>query len=153
MHSLSRGGNKQQDEVDGLVRKYISTTTLTPAIVELAKTPGYMDLFNEVFAHHISLIKSRSQAVEDGHTTVYDKALLILTQNGKNLNQMGGIELFKDEILGIRNSENIEAIQAMLGKNLALRTILSSGRFSHAKEIGTALSRCILIKIIVVVAM
>ncbi|KAK2877223.1 hypothetical protein FQN49_001322 [Arthroderma sp. PD_2] len=112
-----------EKEVDALVHQYQSIKTPT-TVLHLSKTPGYPELFNYVFKHHIYLIRSRSQAFEDAHITVYDKALLILTNNGNRLSHFGAIELFKDEVLGIRREDDIGKLDALFSKNIALRAIL-----------------------------
>ncbi|KAM5476991.1 hypothetical protein MauCBS54593_000262 [Microsporum audouinii] len=109
--------------VDALVCQYQGIKTPS-TIIHLSKTPGYRELFNHVFEHHICLIRSRSQDLEDARITVYDKALLILTNNGSSLSHFGAIELFKDEVLGIRKESDMGKLDALFSKNIALRAIL-----------------------------
>ncbi|EFR02402.1 hypothetical protein MGYG_09082 [Nannizzia gypsea CBS 118893] len=110
-------------EVNALVHTYQAIKT-PRTVIHLSKTPGYWELFNHVFEYHIGLIKTRSQDFEDGQITVYDKALLILTDNGNSLSHFGAMELFKDEILGIRNDNDMGKLDALFSKNIALRAIL-----------------------------
>ncbi|KAK2736475.1 hypothetical protein FQN57_000731 [Myotisia sp. PD_48] len=111
-------------QVDALVVKYAAITRLTDTVAELARTPGYLNLLHEVFDHYIALIKTRPATVEEGHITVYDKALLVLTSHGKVPYSMGAIELFKHEILGIGDHRDMAKVDTMFSKNIALRAIL-----------------------------
>lgn len=125
--------------VNALVHQYQAIRTPS-TVIHLSKTPGYRELFNHVFEYHIGLIKTRSQGFEDGQITVYDKALLILTNNGNSLSHFGAIELFKDEILGIRNDDDMGKLDALFSKNIALRAILGHGMFNLCSDILEA--RC-----------
>lgn len=57
--------------------------------------------FFEIFHRRVQLIKSRSQAFQDCHVTVFDKALLELTQNGNDLRNASAVSFFCEEHLGI----------------------------------------------------
>ncbi|WEW57405.1 hypothetical protein PRK78_002872 [Emydomyces testavorans] len=116
-------------ELAAIITKYMAIDSMRPDVAEIAKSPEYLDLFRDVLENHVSMIKKRPQNFEDGKITLYDKALLILTSNGKNLHNLGAIELFLDEILGVRNVGNIERI---LEKNLALRSMF--GHITHRNE-------------------
>lgn len=120
-------------EVYILVHKYQAIKT-PRTVIHLSKTPGYRELFNHVFEYHIGLIKTRSQSFEDCQITVYDKALLILTDNGSSLSHFGAIELFKDEILGIRKDDDMGRLDALFSKNIALRAILGHGMFNISRS-------------------
>lgn len=53
------------------------------------------------FERRLNLIKSRSQAFQDSHVTVFDKVLLQLTQNGSHLGHPAAIQYFCEEFLAI----------------------------------------------------
>lgn len=88
-----------EDEVPVLVARAIQVTTLGPAVDNFMAL--HKDAFLSMFARQINLIKSRSQAFEDGHITVFDKTLLTLTQNGTDLDNPAAIQYYCEEFLGI----------------------------------------------------
>ncbi|EEP75517.1 conserved hypothetical protein [Uncinocarpus reesii 1704] len=113
-----------QKELATIVCKYTAIDSMRADVAELAKSPEYLGLFQDVLVNHISMLKTRPQALEDGKITLYDKALLILTSNGKNLHNLGAIELFLDEILGVKQDREVETIEAIFEKNIALRSMV-----------------------------
>lgn len=114
-------------ELAGLISRYSAIDSMRPDVSELAKSPSYFTLFKDVLENHISLIKTRPQAFEHGKVTVYDRALLILSGNGKNPLNLGAMELFLDEFLGVKKDAEIENLDAIIEKNIALRAMLWHG--------------------------
>lgn len=112
--------SKPEQEVEGLVRNAQKIDLIDGDIASV--------VFNNTtsffggFLRRIELLKSRSQAFEDGHVTVYDKALLILTRNGNELNHPPAIAFYCEEFLGIPN-------RASSGYK---RSILESSMISHS---------------------
>ncbi len=92
--------------------------------LDLLKTTEHFRLLYEVFDHYLTLIKSRSQAFEDGHITVYDKALLHLSRNGNDLHNVGALELYLDEVVGVSRGQHVENLDKLLNKHVALKTLL-----------------------------
>lgn len=115
-------------EVAALISRYAAVDTMRPDVSELAKSPKYLALFRDVLENHISMIKTRSQTISDGKITVYDKALLVLTTNGKNPLNLGAMELFLDEFLGVRRVAEITGFEKVLQKNIGLRSMLWLGK-------------------------
>ncbi|OAL33252.1 hypothetical protein AYO20_07414 [Fonsecaea nubica] len=87
------------DEVPGLVERAQNVDGLGPAFDNFLVS--YEHAFFDLFDRQVALIKSRSQAFEDGHVTVFDKSLLILTQNGQHLNNPAAIKYYCKEYLNI----------------------------------------------------
>ncbi|KIY03859.1 uncharacterized protein Z520_00550 [Fonsecaea multimorphosa CBS 102226] len=87
------------DEVPVLVQRAQGVKALDPAFDTFLVS--YNHAFLDVFNRQVELIKSRSQAFEDGHVTVFDKTLLILTENGANLNNPAAIRFYCKEYLNI----------------------------------------------------
>ena len=77
-------------QVEKLTSKYKSIDAAHP---ELLKKPEKFSNIWDVISRQLSLIKSRSQAFEDGEITVYDKALLVLSDNGNNAKNLGALNL------------------------------------------------------------
>lgn len=118
------------DEVPQLVAK-AQVTALSPAIFACLGKPQQKHHFFELFSRHIQLLKSRSQAFEDGHITVYDKALLNLTRNGNNLENPHAIQCFCEDFLGIDTSGDQQTAQKALEDSLNIRSTLEQGRSRH----------------------
>lgn len=87
------------------------------------------------FARRLDLIKSRSQAFEDCHVTVFDKVLLELTQNGDNLENPPAIHYFCEEFLAIPAIVSSSQKTAILSSELAASLPVLPGEiflsFSH----------------------
>lgn len=93
--------------------EYNIATNEVPKLVEEAeKTPQLGPLLGQLFekhrdcvlknvSHHVQLIRSRSQTLEDGQITIYDKALLILTRHGRDPEYPPAIHFFCQYYLGI----------------------------------------------------
>lgn len=131
-HPLKSSGNYKQshieDEVNDIVHDYGRISKPHPLLKEALEKPDSYALLWEVIETQVSLIKSRSQAFEDGHITIYDKALLILTKNGKEIMDMGALELFLDEYVGIPANGTVVKQQHVLDKHVALKSLLKKSR-------------------------
>jgi hypothetical protein len=118
-----------EEQVAELVEKYKEINSLSPILREPLKKPEQISLFFQVLERHVSLIKSRSQAFEDGHVTVYDKALLSLTRNGSDLHNMGALELYLDEVVGIARGSSAEQMGKVLENHVKVNLFLNQGKF------------------------
>jgi hypothetical protein len=116
------------DEVPQLVAK-AQVTPFSPAIFVCLQNPNQKRLFLEVFLRHIQLLKSRSQAFEDAHITVYDKALLTLTRNGNELDSPAAIQYFCKEFLGIDTSGDPQVAQKALETSIKVQDTLEQGKY------------------------
>lgn len=121
------------DEVPQLVAN-AQIAALSPGISACLRHPEQRRRFLEVFSRHIGLLKSRSQAFEDGHITVYDKALLNLTHNGNDLESSHAIQYFCEEFLGIDTSGDSETARKALENSIDIQGILEQGE--HRNILG-----------------
>jgi hypothetical protein len=133
------------DEVPQLVAK-AQVTPSSPAIFACLRNANQKRLFLEVFSRHIQLLKSRSQAFEDAHVTVYDKALLTLTRNGNQLDSPAAIQYFCEEFLGIDTSGDPQVVRKALETSVNVRGTLGQGnhRSLHSQpnsELTTSVCR------------
>ncbi|OAP62980.1 hypothetical protein AYL99_02207 [Fonsecaea erecta] len=126
------------DEVPVLVQEAQEVEALEPAFDSFLAS--HDDAFFDVFDRQVDLIRSRSQAFEDGHVTVYDKALLVLTQNGNSLNNPAAIRFYCREYLNIEIGTR-EATQEWTAKLQQttqvpgdLRQELAAGKTSLAQK-------------------
>jgi len=110
--------------VDTLVHKYQEASP-SPTLLDLLHKPDQYALLVNALYRQISLIKRRSQALEDGQITIYDKALLELSMEECIPIQTGVVELYLAEFLGL-NATGKEDIKDEFGKHLALQNVLSN---------------------------
>lgn len=115
------------DEVPQLVAR-AQSAALSPAISACLRNAEQKRLFLEVFSRHIELLKSRSQAFEDAHITVYDKALLNLTRNGNDLESPHAIQYFCEDFLGIDTSGDHQTAQNALESSISIQDTLEQGK-------------------------
>lgn len=87
-------------QVDKLVHAYGKTKDPSASLRDVLRKPDQASLLINALGRQISLIKSRSLAFDDGQVTVYDRALLELSQDGRDLADNGALELFVTEYLG-----------------------------------------------------
>jgi len=116
------------DEVLLLVAKAQLTRRLPAPITAFLDQPAQKTLFSQIFIRQIELLKSRSQAFEDCHVTVYDKTLLTLTQNGNDLENPAAIVYFCEEYLGIHKCGGPVASRRVLQQSVTLPALLSQGK-------------------------
>lgn len=102
--------------VDSLVHKYQKASP-SPTLLDLLHKPDQYALLVNALYRQISLIKRRSQALEDGQITIYDRALLELSVEGCYPIQTGVVGLYLTEFLGLDRKEDVEDA---LGKHVAL---------------------------------
>lgn len=143
---VGRGG--AADQIPILVQDARRITTLTPALATVMTT--HKQLILSVFDRQISIIKSRSQALEDAQVTVYDKALLILTFNGTNLEAPPALLFWCEHYLGIDDARGHFETPRVLQEMMAVPTVLNQGKQQaqspHPRNRATALSiltRCL----------
>jgi len=126
------GGLSPADQVPVLVAKAQAIKALSPPLSAYLAT--HKQLFLNVFSRHIQLLKSRSQAFEDGHITVYDKALLTLTRNGNDLESAAAIEFYCEEFLGIDKQGTHTETYHILQQSVLLPAFLSQAFAETAKN-------------------
>ncbi|OQU94131.1 hypothetical protein CLAIMM_00538 isoform 2 [Cladophialophora immunda] len=126
------------DEVQILVQRARGVEALGSAFDSFLVS--YNHAFFDVFDRQVELIKSRSQAFEDGHVTVFDKTLLILTHNGNDLDNPAAIKYYCREYLNIdidirgAGQELTSKLQQSVQVSGALQEELSSGKSSTVKK-------------------
>ena len=121
---MSRRG--PDGEVPILVEQAKKIKSLNPALRQfmIHNKRAFLDLFSR----QIRLIKSRSQAFEDGQVTVFDKALLILTRNGTDLDDPAAIQFFCEESLGIEDFGDVADTNRTLQQATRIPRILEQGK-------------------------
>lgn len=125
------------DEVTEIALEAQNIQTLNPAVEAMLQDPDKKNDFIHHMYRQVQLIKSRSQAFEDAHVTVYDKTLLTLTHNGNKLDHPPAIEYYCDEFLGVSNIADQVFATRMLEQSVCVPKLLAQG-----KQIATPLSTC-----------
>lgn len=121
-HSVRDG---PEDEVEALFASAQDFNTLDDKLAEVIS--GNKDSFLDVFGRQVQLLKTRSQAFEDAHVTVYDKVLLLLTQHGNDLESPAAINWYCAEYLGINPYGNSEHNAYLVEQAIEVPASLAQG--------------------------
>ncbi|GKZ66102.1 hypothetical protein AnigIFM50267_010941 [Aspergillus niger] len=90
-----------QRKVDELVRKYDCIIEPNAVLHAILQDPESLNSLVNAIQRQASLVRHRSQNPEDGEITVFDNALMILSGNGHDTQDIGALELYLAEYLGI----------------------------------------------------
>ncbi|KAN0079066.1 hypothetical protein V8E54_005579 [Elaphomyces granulatus] len=110
-----------EKQVERLASKYKRIGATHPMLQEILKKPEKFSSIWDVINRQLSLIKSRSQAFEDGEITVYDKALLVLSDNGNNVKNHGALNLYLEEFIGIAQDSEFQKMNDAFNWHVALK--------------------------------
>lgn len=124
----TRNGQGPADEVTEIAFEAQNIQTLNPAVEAMLQDPDKKKDFIHHMYRQVQLIKSRSQAFEDAHVTVYDKTLLTLTHNGNKLDHPPAIEYYCDEFLGVSNIADQVLATRMLEQSVRVPKLLAQGK-------------------------
>lgn len=100
------------EEVEVIFEQARQINTINPDIDAIVST--HRNAFTMSLSRQVRLIESRSQAWKDGRVTVFDKVLLKLTRNGKELDTPAAITYFCKEYLGISDHTDLAEKNIML---------------------------------------
>ncbi|PYH90256.1 hypothetical protein BO71DRAFT_388027 [Aspergillus ellipticus CBS 707.79] len=90
-----------QRKVDELVQKYDRISEPSPALRDFLRNPDELACLMNAVRRQVLLVQARSRDLEDAQITVYDGALLILSNHGDDPRDTGALELFLAEYLGL----------------------------------------------------
>lgn len=88
------------------------------------------DAFFDGFSRKVELIRSRTQAFEVCHVTVFDKVLLALTKNGNDLNTTPAIAYYCEEFLGIPSGISLSRKDEIVSHMLQIPAVLAQGEMT-----------------------
>lgn len=114
------------DEVEELLAHARTVDCLDPRVGTFIAA-NRTDFFT-TFSRQVNLIRSRSQAFQDCHVTVFDKVLLELTQNGANLDNAPAIHYFCEEFLAIPTNTSGIQKTSILSSALAASVLKCPGK-------------------------
>jgi len=123
--SPTRYSSGPAEEVDTILAQVQQVDQLDPSINAILSVNRVA--FFDTFSRRVQLIKSRSQAFQDSHVTVFDKVLLVLTQNGKELDTAAAISYFCEEHLGIPKDAPSAQKKAIVPNALIAPATLTQG--------------------------
>ena len=112
-------------KVDDLVRKYTKIPEPRPVLRDVLHRPEQSSLLIDAVGRQVSLIRCRSQAFDDGQVTVYDRALLVLSKDGKDLVDTGALELYLTEFLGLVPICGAANVEDAVAKHVELQSGLN----------------------------
>ncbi|KIX04319.1 uncharacterized protein Z518_05186 [Rhinocladiella mackenziei CBS 650.93] len=123
-----------EGEISVLVHKAQTVKSLSSAVSQFLDHHKFM--FVEVLNRQIQLIKSRSQSLDDGQVTIYDKALLLLTHNGNELESPAAIHFYCEKFLGLNLDGKVSEVTKSLQASVKVPQLLDEG--SALSETTTA---------------
>ena len=116
-----------ESKVDDLVRKYTMVTVPGEALRQVLQEQDESALLFQAIRRQIALIRCRSQAPEDDQVTMYDRALLVLTRYGEDPGDIGALELYMTEFLGIVPISPASQSKDILSQHIQLQDVLNRG--------------------------
>lgn len=121
LSSSSAGGPRgPPEDVEQLLAQARTVDKIDPTVHSFISSNR--KAFLEVFSRRVSLIKSRSQSFQDCQVTIFDKALLELTQNGHVLISAASVYFFCKEFLAISSNASDSQKLSALSDALVLST-------------------------------
>ena len=113
------------DEVAALVNE-AQIDNMVPALVNFYSV-NRLPLI-QVLNRHIQVILNRSQAFESGQVTIFDKALLTLTQHGTNLDRPSAIQFFCVHYLSLPIEGDPGYGFEIINQAVRLQSVLRTGK-------------------------
>jgi hypothetical protein len=119
-----RNRDDREKKVHELVAWYEVLREPSAALRHIHSDPDLCRLFCEIVEQQIKLIKSRRQEFDDGHITVFDKALKELSYNGSTASNLGVQELYIREYIGINPEAPSPDFEETLAKTILIKDFL-----------------------------
>ncbi|KAL2444151.1 hypothetical protein ABEF95_015250 [Exophiala dermatitidis] len=121
-----------EDDVSSLVCEAKKVTALNPLVADfMTGNKGHnKQLFSTLIRCQLQLIKGRSPDFPDGQVTVFDKALVELTNNGHELDTPAVVKFFCEHYLNIH--DRTSAVETK--RNLGMAVAVSHGLRKSQKQ-------------------
>ncbi|KAL5337725.1 hypothetical protein BJX70DRAFT_399360 [Aspergillus crustosus] len=130
-----------RNRVDELIRKYRRPSNPSPIMLDIYNDPVTYSILIAALRRQISLTKCRSQEFGDCQITIYDRALLDLSNFGESVTDPGALELYLAEFLGIAPIAPIADSKEAVLKHVELQNVLDRVRATHVEKQVPALSK------------
>lgn len=101
----------------------VPSGVLKPILADRTKAK----LLNHAIRRQVSLVLKRSERPEHGETTIYDRVLVKLWNEGHTLKNMGLLRLFVSEYLGGKLANTAEEEVAIVSACLTAQGIIENG--------------------------
>lgn len=101
----------EEIRLNSIISQYRNVEVLHPVVARLCEVPAHRKIFHRALTHDLDIIHSRSPHLPDFEITIYQKALKILMERGED--KLGGIEIYVDEILGVKLSESADSLETL----------------------------------------
>ncbi|KAL4980123.1 hypothetical protein BDW66DRAFT_147559 [Aspergillus desertorum] len=139
LHRGDRGRNDgPQKKVDDLVRRYRRPNNPSSVLLEILNNPGCYSIIVGALRRQTALSKCRSQEFQDCQVTIYDRALLILSNYGESATDPGALELYITEFLGVVPIAPVADGMEAVSRHVDLQNVLSRITAVHEKRGGAA---------------
>lgn len=100
-----------ESSVQEMVTKYSKIKTLHPVVSRICEFPRNQDVLRKSLQHDLSLIRGRSSRLDDHEISIAQKAYMLLMRRPED--RLGGIELYVQEIIGLRHVEATESFTCL----------------------------------------
>ena len=113
----------EETRLNRIINQYRNIEILHPVVARLCEVPAHRKVFHKALTHDLDIIHSRSLHLPNFEVTIYQKAFKILMDREED--RIGGIEIYVDEILGLKLSESVDSLQ-MLRNAVDARDLIRS---------------------------
>ena len=113
----------EEIRLNRIINNYRNIEILHPAVARLCEVPAQKEVFHKALTHDLDLIQTRSSHLPDFEMTIYQKALMTLMKREEDL--IGGIEIYVDEILGLkffRSEDSLEMLKTAVNARDLVRS-------------------------------
>lgn len=109
----ARPDNSEREEIrlNRVINNYRNIEILHPVVARLCEVPAHRKVFHKALTHDLDIIHSRSPHLPDFEITIYQKAFKTLMD--KEQDRIGGIEIYVDEILGLKLSGSADSLEIL----------------------------------------
>ncbi|KAL4807703.1 major facilitator superfamily domain-containing protein [Aspergillus unguis] len=123
-----------EKRVESLVRKYRRPNSPSALLFELYNDPDNYSILVGALRRQTALSKCRSQDFKDSEVTIYEKALLALSNEGGHATDPGALELYLTEFLGVVPIAPLEDGMDIVRKHVELQGLLHKARGREDRE-------------------
>lgn len=101
----------EEVRLNRIINQYRNIEVLHPVVARLCEVPAHRKILHEALTQDLDIIHSRSPHLPDFEITIYQKAFKILMDREED--RIGGIEIYVDEILGVKLSGSTESLETL----------------------------------------
>lgn len=99
------------DRLRDILNRYRNVEVVHPAVSKLCEVPKNKALFQKCLKHDLCVLRDRSHDLARSEVSIYQKAFVILME--KEEDRIGGIELYVEELLGLRLTHPADEVQTL----------------------------------------